>query len=79
MVDSDHRALKCKFRLQLKLAKRPPPPPLRNLNLSTLQSQETSTELCEKVMAYIKQQSTITDSPTFTHTKLAEAINTTAP
>ena len=36
MVDSDHRALKCKFRLQLKLAKRPPPPPLRNLNLAKL-------------------------------------------
>ena len=36
MVDSDHRALKCKFCLQLKLAKRPPPPPLRNLNLAKL-------------------------------------------
>ena len=79
MVDSDHRALKCKFRIQLKLAKRPPPPPLRNLNLAKLQSQETSTEFFEKVTASIKQQSTITDSPTSTHTKLAEAINTTAP
>ena len=79
MVDSDHRALKCKFRLKLKLAKRPPHPPLRNLNLAKLQSQETSTEFCEKVMASINQQSTITDPPTSTHTKLAEAINTTAP
>ena len=79
MGDSDHRALKCKFRLQLKLAKRPPPPPLRNLNLAKLQSQETSTEFCEKVMVYIKQQSTTTDPPTSTHTKLAEAINKTAP
>ena len=80
MVESDHRALKCKFRIQLKLAKRPPPPPIRNLNLAKLQSQETSTELCEEVMAsIIKQQSTITDSPTSTHTKLAEVINTTAP
>ena len=45
-----------------------------------LQSQETSTEFYKNVMASInKQQSTITDSPTSTHTKLAEAINTTAP
>ena len=80
MLDSVHRALKYKFRIQLKLAKCPPPPPLRNLNLAKLQSQETSTEFCEKVMAsIIKQQSTITDSLTSTHTKLAEAINTTAP
>ena len=79
MLDSDHRALKCKFRIQLKLAKIPLPPPLRNLNLSKLQAQETLTEFCEKVTASIKQQSTITDSPTSTHTKLAEAINTTAP
>ena len=79
MVDSDHRALKCKFRLQMKLAKRPPPPPLCNLNLAKLQSQETSTEFCEKVTASINQQSTITDPPTSTHTTLAEAINTTAP
>ena len=78
MVDSDHRALKCKFRIQLKLAKRPPSPPLRNLNFAKIQSQETTTELCEKVTASInKQQYTITDSPTSTHTKLAEAINTT--
>ena len=78
MVDSDHRALKCKFRIQLKLAKRPPPPPLRNLNFAKLQSQETTTEFCEKFTASInKQPITITDSPTSTYTKLAEAINTT--
>ena len=55
------------------------PPPLRNLNLAKLQSQETSTEFCEKVVASINQHSTITDPPTSSHTKLAEAINTTAP
>ena len=48
MVDSDRHALKCKLRMQLKLAKRPPPPPLLHLNLAKLQSQETSTEFCEK-------------------------------
>ena len=38
------------------------------------------TEFCEKVTASInKQQSTIMDSPTSTHTKLAEAIKTTSP
>ena len=79
IVDSDHRALKCKFRLQLKLAKLPPPSPLRNLNLAKLQSQETSTEFCEKVMASINQQSTIMDPPNSTQTKLAEAISMTAP
>ena len=79
MVVSYHRALKCKFRVQLKLAKLPPPPPLRNLNLVKLQSQETSTEFCEKFTASINQQSTITDPPTSTHAKLSEAINTTAP
>ena len=69
-----------KFCIQLKLAKRPPPPSLRNLNFAKLQSKETMTELCEKVTASInKKQYTITDSPTSTHTKLAEAINTTAP
>ena len=54
------------------------PSPLCILNLAKLQSQETLTEFCEKVTASIKQKSTITDSPTSTHTKLAEAINTTA-
>ena len=56
------------------------PPLLRNLNLSKLQSQETSTEFCENFTAsIIKQQSTITNSPTSTYTKLVEAINTTDP
>ena len=80
MIESDHRALKCKFHMQLKLAKRPPPPPLRKLNLAKLQSQETSTEFCEKVTAsIIKQQSNIMVSPTSTHTIQAEAIKNDCP
>ena len=79
MVDSDQRALKCNFQIQLKLAKCPPPPPLRTLNFAKLQSQETTTEFCEKVTASINKPIAITDPPTSTYTKLAQGINTTAP
>ena len=65
---------------KIKTCKIPPTPPLCNLNFAKLQSQETTTEFCQKFTASINKQSiTITDSPTSTYTKLAEAINTTAP
>ena len=64
----------------IKTYKTSTPPPLRNLNFAKLQSQETTTEFCEKVTASINKQSiTIKNSPTSTYTNLEEAINTTAP